>query len=171
MCHLLWDCRTLSVQDLSGMSGCELTHWEAWTVISYTYVLALCSIATGFCPTDPGILINFILCDSQQKRDSVECVYNCITALLNIFLIRHNFHLDTDEITIVHFQYLAFDDLKNSPQISFWLHTFQTLFLLHHRHASVALWDPLILWILGPVSSLWCQIKAYLEAILTVGKL
>lgn len=65
MCHFIQECWTSSVQDLSNMP--DLIHWGAWAVISHTYVLALYSTTAGFCPMNPGIVINSILRDSHQK--------------------------------------------------------------------------------------------------------
>lgn len=65
VCHFIWECWTLSVQDSSDMP--DLIHWGAWAVISHNYVLALYSTTAGFCPINPGMLINSIFCDSHQK--------------------------------------------------------------------------------------------------------
>lgn len=56
-----------SVQDLSAVLQCDLAHGDACPALSYTCVLALRGTAAGFCPANPGILINSVLCDSHHK--------------------------------------------------------------------------------------------------------
>lgn len=108
-----------------------------------------------------------------EERYSVFIIGYC--ALWGISLLGNNFHLGTDEKRIVHWRlFHAFDDLKNSPakNSSFWPLVISNPFFLRHSDTSNLAWKGmLILWILRPVSSSWCQISTYLEAIAAEGRL
>lgn len=127
VCRFIRDCQTLSVQDLSATSRCHLIHWGACTVMSHTCELALCRPRTGFCWQALEFWSILFHAIPTKKEKYVECVYNsifCISEYVPDIFIHTHLHLGTDENRVVRSHYHAFDDLKGSPPICFWLHMF-----------------------------------------------
>ena len=70
---------------------------------------------------------NFLLRDFQNISKCIKYIIKYITGSKELLFWR-----GTDENWMIHFQFCMPDDWKNFLQTGFWLHIFQTVFLLHH---------------------------------------